>query len=63
MKNKILFRVTYFIIGAIIAFILFQLNTSMSDSVKTWLVVAYIIFGIIITEVLITRKSRTEKAR
>lgn len=58
MEKIIIYRGTYTIVGAIFAFLVTQ--SSLTDRTQLWLLVTYIVVGIIVTELLI-RKARKKQ--
>ena len=58
MKKIITYRGIYTIVGAIFAF--FVTKSSLTDRTQLWLLITYIVVGIIVTEFLI-RKARKKQ--
>ena len=58
MKKIIIYRGIYTIVGAIFAF--FVTQSSLTDRTQLWLLITYIVVGIIVTELLI-RKARKKQ--
>ncbi|REB06465.1 hypothetical protein DVB69_12220 [Sporosarcina sp. BI001-red] len=59
MKKKVLFRLPFLVIGVLLAFTLNQFTPPLSERQFMWWMVAYIIIGIVVTELL--RLRRIEK--
>ncbi|MBD8016810.1 hypothetical protein [Planococcus wigleyi] len=58
MKEILTYRGVYVIVGAIFAFLITQ--SSLTDRTQRWVLVAYIVGGIIVTE-LLRKKARKKQ--
>ena len=58
MKEILTYRGIYVIVGAIFAFLITQ--SSLTDRTQRWVLVAYIVGGIVVTE-LLRKKARKKK--
>ena len=58
MKEILTYRGIYVIVGAIFAFLITQ--SSLTDRTQRWVLVAYIVGGIIVTE-LLRKKARKKR--
>ncbi|MCM3757575.1 hypothetical protein M3197_08735 [Sporosarcina aquimarina] len=57
MKKKLLIRLPFLVIGVLLAVILNQFTPPLTGRQYMWWMVAYVIIGIVITELLRTRKN------
>lgn len=59
MKEILIYRGIYVIVGAIFAFLIIQ--SGLTDRTQRWVLVAYILGGIIVTEFLRKKLGRNKK--
>ncbi|WP_039044435.1 hypothetical protein [Sporosarcina sp. ZBG7A] len=60
MKKKLLFRMPFLVIGVLLAVILNQFTPPLTEGQYMWWIVAYVIIGIVVTELLRTRKIKKD---